>query len=135
MIIGLIVIAIGIVWLFSANGLLSSHTWDMIWALAVIIVGVWMIVRSQREKPWWRVFDNQSREDWERWGREFGSRVENWSRSIGQETGTQSKRFGQELGRQIEESVRKIFNNKAARQNTTASDAGPNEVNQAQNGK
>jgi hypothetical protein len=112
MIIGLAVIVVGVIWLFSANGLLDSHTCDLIWSLVVIGLGVWLIGRSQREQPWWQVFDNQNREDWERWGKEFGGRMERWGRSIGQETSEHSKRISQDIGRQIEGSLRNLFNSK-----------------------
>lgn len=134
MIIGLAVIVIGIIWLLSANGLLNSHTWDVIWALVVIGLGVWLIARSQREKPWWNIFDNQNRDDWERWGKEFGDRMGRWGRSFGQETGEHSKRLGQDLGRQIEGSLRNLFNN---RTNTSANakDARQSENDQGQYGQ
>lgn len=131
MIIGLGIVVIGIIWLLSANGLLNSHAWDVIWALVVIGLGVWLIIRSQRERPWWRIFDNQDREDWERWGREFGSRMESWGKSIGREASENSKSMSRDISRQIEDSLRNMFKNKPAA-DANVKDSGQPVSNQGQ---
>jgi hypothetical protein len=51
MILGIIILAIGVVFLLKNLGVIAENTWDIIWPVVLIAIGLKLTLRK-RTRPW-----------------------------------------------------------------------------------
>ncbi len=61
MVIGLILIAVGIIALLSKLGIIVNSVWSYTWPAILIILGVWFITRWRWKRGFWCGWDSGSR--------------------------------------------------------------------------
>ncbi len=53
MVIGLILIAIGVIALLIKTGIIAGTIWGYSWPVILIIVGIWFLTRRVGKRTWW----------------------------------------------------------------------------------
>jgi len=61
MVIGLILIAVGVIALLSRLGILEQSVWSYTWPTILIILGLWFLVRWRWKRSFWCGWDSGSR--------------------------------------------------------------------------
>jgi len=61
MVIGLILVAVGIIALLSKLDIIGDSVWSYTWPTILIILGVWFLTRRWLRRSWWCGWDPGSR--------------------------------------------------------------------------
>ncbi|MDD5342730.1 MAG: DUF5668 domain-containing protein [Patescibacteria group bacterium] len=109
MFIALFILALGIIYLLKNLGVITVGVWNLLWPSLIIIGGITLIFKKRRQKHWWDFFDNKTREDWDRWGREFGSKMDSFGRKIERSYRTHPDEWEGEFGRRIGKKIKYFF--------------------------
>lgn len=62
---GLILIALGLLFLLKNLGIISGDVWGIFWPILLIILGLWILVDSFKKKKIFKNFFNCGRDIWE----------------------------------------------------------------------
>lgn len=108
MVFGLIILLFGIALLLDVVGVIAFLSWGVVWSILIIIIGITLLARRP-EAPWWHSFDRQTTQEWERWGKEFGTRLERGARTAG----PSAKKHGDAFGKRLESNLRSQFESHA----------------------
>lgn len=119
MVIALILIVFGTILLLKNTGVIEIGIWPLFWPALIIILGLALIFKERRKKHWWDFFENRTRTDWERWGKELGQRLEEWGRQIETRAKEHPEQWENEFGRKIEEKIKSFFERNNSRTNQT----------------
>ncbi len=62
---GLILVALGVLFLLKNLGLISGDVWGIFWPILLIILGLWIVIGSFTKRKWYRNFFSCGRDFWE----------------------------------------------------------------------
>lgn len=109
MFVALSIIAIGTIYLLKNFEVIDVDVWNILWPTLIIIIGLSIVFRQRRRKHWWDFFDNQTKEDWEHWGQEFGKKMESMGKKIELRYQEHPEEWEHELEEKIGKKIKSFF--------------------------